>query len=481
MFCITPLFVGKIEGKMYSGKIIGIQAESLAEELGLEIGDKILTVNGQELRDIIDLSFAFAEEEINLLIERKSGEQEMLEFDKEYDEELGAEFESAVFDGIRRCGNRCCFCFVDQIAPGMRTSLSVKDDDYRMSFLYGNFVTLTNMVESDFSRIKQFHLTPLFVSVQTTNGELRAQMLNNKRAKDILQQLDHLAKSNVEYHTQVVLCPGLNDGNELDRTIQDIIARQPYAQSLAIVPVGLTKYREGCYPLKMFDAAGAGRVIDQVEKWQSVQREKTGRSFIYLGDEFYFIAGRELPPTESYDGFPQLDNGIGLIRNFIDEWQAEPVSCKSYREPLYLDIICGISIAPVLTSLVETLSVENLYIRVLSLENTFFGKNVTVSGLLTGQDILKKLKTEAGKSTGVILPESALRAGEEIFLDEYSLEDLQKELKISVKTARGGADLKQLLLGWKDIPEAEHVKTAYMWQSNAAYTKPNRKKSDRNE
>ena len=273
--------------KMY-GKILTVPEGSLAEELELVPGDKILEINGMKLRDIIDVSFAFACEEVEMLVEHEDGQQELFEFDKDYDEELGVEFESAVFDGIRHCANNCYFCFVDQVAPNMRDSLNIKDDDYRMSFLYGNFITLTNMVDRDFQRIKQYHLSPLFVSVQCTNPELRKQMLRCKTADRLMSQLEKLEAADVEYHTQIVLCRDLNDGAELDRSIQDIMARQPYAQSMAVVPVGLTKFRQDCYPLKSFDAESAGRVVDQVEQYQIRQRAKDGRTFIYLSDEFYF-------------------------------------------------------------------------------------------------------------------------------------------------------------------------------------------------
>jgi len=456
----------------YTGKIISIKENSLAEEIGLAVGDQIAAINGQQLKDIIDLSFAFADEEIELLVEKTSGEMESIEFDKEYDEELGVEFETAVFDGIHSCGNHCCFCFVDQLAPNMRESLSVKDDDYRMSFLYGNFVTLTNMGEPDFNRIKRLHLTPLFVSVHTTNGELRAKMLQNKKAADIMKQLEHLREAEIEYHTQIVLCPGYNDGAELDRTIEDLMAMQPQAQSLAIVPVGLTEYRDGCVPLAMFDREGAGKVIDQVERWQNINREKTGKAFVYLGDEFYFIAGRQLPSYEDYDGFPQLDNGIGLTRNFIAEWEEiDAKICNPYDEPIYLDIICGKSIGIVLEELVLQLSQNNLHVRVLALENKFWGPAITVSGLLTGQDILAGLRACPGRRDGIILPGSALRTGENIFLDDYSLDELQAEIGTEIKIATGGSSLKKLLSAWHDQPAFDSTKAAYTWQSNASYTK----------
>ena len=465
---------------MYLGKILRVHPGSLAEELELSAGDKILEINGLKLRDIIDLSFAFADEEIEMLVEHDSGEQEMLSFDKDYDEELGAEFESAVFDGIRRCANNCYFCFVDQVAPHMRDSLSIKDDDYRMSFLYGNFVTMTNMVEADFQRIARYHLSPLFISVQATNPVLRAEMLRCKRADILLEQLDRLQQADIEYHSQVVLCPGINDGAELERTIGDIAGRQPYALSLAIVPVGLTKFRQDCYPLQLFDAAGAGKVIDQVELWQHRIRQASGRSFIYLGDEFYFLAGRPLPPTEMYDGFPQLDNGIGLARNFIDEWEKAASPAAGYQEPLHIDVVTGTSVAPMFRELITTLEDENLKVRVLPVPNRYFGETVNVSGLLTGQDILTVLQAAEGPRDGVILPEGALRTGENVFLDDMKLSDIEDRLQVRVETALGGADLRQALADWTHYHGAGMEETAYMWQSNAAYTKQG-KKRDENE
>ena len=467
---------------MYSGKILRVYPESLAEELELQPGDQILKVNGQELRDIIDFSFAFAGEEIDMLIEHSNGEQEMISFEKDYDEELGVEFQSAVFNGIRNCANHCCFCFVDQIAPDMRTNLSVKDDDYRMSFLYGNFVTMTNMGPADFKRIRQYHLSPLFVSVHTMNPELRQKMLGCRQAGDIASQLDHLQEADVEYHTQIVLCPGMNDGAELDRTISELLARKPYAQSLAIVPVGLTKYREHCPALTMFDKESADRVIAQVEKWQEAQRGEDGRTFIYLSDEFYFLAGRDLPPAEFYDGFPQLDNGIGLARNFIEEWQEQlQEAAVDYREPVYLDVVSGTSIAPVLAHLAGQLRLPNLHVRILPVVNRFFGDTVNVSGLLTGQDIRAALQQTTGKRTGIILPESALRAGENIFLDDCSLSELQESFDVPIRTALSGADFWRMLTQWEHMEDEIKEEAAYMWQSNAAYTKPSGKKGDRNE
>lgn len=436
----------------YSGKIARVPAGTLAEELGLEAGDRILEVNGQKVADIIDLSFALAEEEIELLVEKESGEQEVVAFDKDCDEELGAEFESAVFDGIRRCGNRCWFCFVDQIAPGMRESLSVKDDDYRMSFLYGNFVTLTNLRAADLERIRRLHLSPLFVSVHATDGDLRARMLENKRAAKILEQLDALLEIGVELHTQVVLCPEINDGAALEQTLADLAARRPGVLSLAIVPVGLTRYRERCRALRKFSREEAAAVIDSIEAQQKEYRAQTGKNFVYLGDEFYFLAGRALPADALYDGYPQIENGIGLTRNFLTEWQteAEAGARRPLGATLHLDVVCGVSAAEVLRPLVAPLAASGLKVRVTAVENRFFGRDITVSGLLTGGDIRATLTAIDGPRDGVIVPAAALRADDAIFLDDLPLATLEGALGVPVKAAASGRELYALLMNWSE-------------------------------
>ena len=458
---------------MSKGEIIRVAEGSLAEELGLVPGDKVVSMNGTKLRDIIDLSFAFAEDEIDLLIEHADGEQEMISFDKDIDEELGAEFASAVFDGIRRCANNCYFCFVNMVAPHMRSSLHIKDDDYRLSFLYGNFVTLTNMVEADFRRIEQLHLSPLYVSVQCMNPELRAKMLRCKRAALISEQLDRLEAAGADYHTQVVLCAGLNDGPELERTIRELVARRPHVLSLAIVPVGITKFRTDPYPLRQFDAAGAAAVIDEAERWQARLRTETGRTFLYLGDEFYFLAGREMPPEEYYDGFPQLDNGIGLTRSFLKDFAETESVGAGYEEPVYLDVVTGTSVAPVLERLAQSVQLPNLHVRIVPVPNEYFGTTVNVSGLLTGGDITRTLKALPGKRMGILIPEPALRAGEDIFLDDMTLGELRAQFpEARIEPVQNGVDYKRALTDWTHYHKARAGETAYMWQSNAAYTKP---------
>ncbi len=433
----------------YEGIISKIMPNSIADEIGLEQGDRLLAVDGQDIRDIIDLSFALADDYVEILIEKKNGEQETIEIDKEYDEDLGIEFESAVFDGVRRCANNCIFCFVDQMAPGMRESLYVKDDDYRLSFLYGNFVTLTNLGPKDIKRISQLHLSPLYISVHTTNGALRERMLNNKSADKIMNQLNTLISSGVEMHTQIVLCPNINDGDELEKTISDLYALHPNVLSMAIVPVGLSRFRDNCFELDVFTPEKALAVVEKVNKWQEKCRKESGTSFVYLSDEFYLAANQPIPAYEMYDGFPQLENGIGLVRNFLAEWQEESIVTQGYSEPHYLDVVCGVSAQKILGPLLKDINIPNLTVRVLPVENIYFGTNITVSGLLTGQDIISTLSEIAGERTGVIIPGVSLKKGESIFLDNMTCDQLEHRISAPIRAAYSAKDLRELLQAWR--------------------------------
>jgi len=432
-----------------SGIVSKVRPKSIAFEFGVEPGDRLITVDGESIRDIIDLSFALADEHVELLMEKPNGEQEILDIEKEYDEDLGLEFESAVFDGVRRCANKCIFCFVDQMAPGMRESLYVKDDDYRLSFLYGNFVTLTNSGPQDVNRISRLHLSPLYISVHTTNGPLRAKMLNNKNAGKIMEQLDTLIESGIEMHTQIVLCPDINDGEELEKTIADLYSLHPSILSMAIVPVGLSRYREDCYSLQVFTPEKALSVVNMVNKWQERCRKDSGTSFVYLSDEFYLAADQPIPAYDVYDGFPQLENGIGLIRNFLFEWEQETIQTTGYEDPQYIDVVCGRSAEKILTPLLENIKISNLTLRVIPVENHFFGHDITVSGLLTGSDIVTALSEVDGPRTGVIIPGTALKRGETVFLDDMTVEELERQLAVPVRPAHGATDLRQLLQAWR--------------------------------
>ena len=429
-------------------KIVEIEEKSLAEEIGLEVGDKILEINGQIPRDLIDLSFLMADEEIEILVEHSDGEKEIIEFEKDIDEELGAKFESAV-DKVRRCKNHCVFCFVDMIAPNMRKTLSIKDDDYRLSFLYGNFITLTNLTDEDFDRIKNFHLSPLYVSIQAMRPETRAKLLRTPLAKNIQTQLDKLESCGAEYHTQIVLCPNLNDGEELNFTIEELLKRRPHVQSLAIVPVGITKYRRDKFPLTQFDKIGAEKVIEQVEKFQKKIRSECGKTFIYLGDEFYFLANKKIPPVEFYDDFPQIENGIGMTRNFIEEFYFEmkKFSLRITNYALRIDVIAGTSFAKVLKNLAaEVMSKnKNLDIKILPVENNFFGATVNVSGLLTGKDIIDALKKNNRVRDKILIPATALRTGENIFLDDVTLDEMQKNFSAKIFPIHGGREFFQAI------------------------------------
>lgn len=433
----------------FKGIIAKVIPGSIARELDLAPGDRLLAVNGQPVQDIIDLSFALADENVELLIEKQDGEQELLEIEKEYDEDLGLEFESAVFDSVRRCANRCIFCFVDQMPPGMRESLYVKDDDYRLSFLYGNFVTLSNLGPRDFKRIRQLHLSPLYVSVHVTDGDIRKRMLNNERASQIMQQLKDLVSDGIELHTQVVLCPGVNDGDVLAKTIDDLAALYPQVLTMAIVPVGLTRYRDECYPLNVFTRDQAADVINLVQARQKEYREKLGTSFVFLADEFYMGADYPVPDYDAYEGFPQLENGVGLVRSFLAEWEEQTADNKGYDQEHYIDVVCGVSAAKILKPLLAAITIPNLNIRVVPVENRFFGPHVTVTGLLTGKDIIDNLSALPGLRTGVIIPGIALRKGESVFLDNLTPEDIAGELKVPVRSAYFAQDLHQLLMAWR--------------------------------
>ena len=303
------------------GIISAVRRNSLAENAGIKAGEKLCAVNGVSVHDIIELSYLVADEQIVLTIEDSECRQRQIVIEKYTDEELGLEFEAAVFDGVTTCYNNCVFCFVDQMIPGMRESLYVRDDDYRLSFLYGNFITLTNMKEEDFEQIIKTHMSPLYISVHATRPEVRCQMMNNRFAGELMSKINRLVEAGISIHTQIVCCPGYNDGEVLEQTYRDLEALAPMVETMAVVPVGITKHREHLTPMRLFSKPEAAAIVDKVTVWQQECREKFGKSFVYLGDEFYLLAEKQLPDASWYDGFPQIENGIGLSRSFIDEWQ----------------------------------------------------------------------------------------------------------------------------------------------------------------
>jgi putative radical SAM enzyme (TIGR03279 family) len=381
--------------------ISGVAPGSLAERAGLRSGDELVAINGHALRDVIDVQFYAAEE--HLVLEVQRGEETFaVETERRYDEPLGLDFAELTFDGIRRCDNRCEFCFVAQMPPKLRTALYVKDDDYRLSFLTGSYVTLTNLGEDDWARIDEQHLSPLYVSVHATDLDLRRRALRNPKAPDVISQLRHLAELDVEVHTQIVLTPGLNDGPHLDASIGDLAELYPAVLSVSVVPVGLTRFHRG--KCRVHTDAEMRLVFKQVTAWQARLRERLGVNFAYLSDEWYLRLGEPAPETGAYDGLDLTENGVGLVRRFLENWRLEIRDrLASISNLQSLALVTGTLFAPVLRSVTE--------MTVIPVVNDFFGKTVTVAGLLTGQDVIAQLQ---GRDLGdvVVLP-AAMFSGPE--------------------------------------------------------------------
>lgn len=429
---------------------------SIAAMLPIEPGDRLLAINGHPLQDVLDYRFHACNEEISLRVLKKNGEERVYDLEKEFDEDLGLFFAGEGLEPLRRCQNRCLFCFIDQMPPGMRPTLYFKDDDYRLSFLHGNFITLTNLREADFRRIGTLRLSPLYVSVHTTNPHLREKMLGHRRAGRIMEQLKRLCGMGIEVHTQIVLCPGLNDGYELQRTLQDLLSLGPAVRSVAVVPVGLTRYREGLYPLRPFSPREAEPVLEEVYRWQERCLDLWGRSVVYASDEFYLLSGEEVPPAWRYDDFPQTENGVGLVRLFLDEWQdALRRLPRSLERERSLTLVTGKLAAGLLGRVVESLNrVANLRVDLVAVTNRFFGEEVTVAGLLTGRDICEALQgRELGET--VVLPEVAVRRPEGVFLDDLTLDELARCLGRPVVLAGGPKELLRLCL--KTRQEGGHL------------------------
>ncbi|WP_448903086.1 DUF512 domain-containing protein [Eubacterium sp.] len=405
---------------------------SIAEEMEIEAGDYLLEVNGTPIVDIFDYQLLCMDEFIDVVIEKSNGEQWELEIEKDENEELGLEFENGLMDEYRSCCNKCMFCFIDQMPPGMRETLYFKDDDSRLSFLQGNYITLTNMNENDVDRIIRYNLSPINISVHTTNPKLRCKMLNNRFAGDKLKYIDRLNAADVEMNGQVVLCKNVNDKEELERTISDLEKYIPNMRSVSIVPSGLTKFRDGLYPLELFEKEDACAVIDTIEKWQKHFYEKYGIHFIHASDEWYILAEREMPEEERYDGYLQLENGVGMIRSFIEEVKDYLDSIEGDDRVINVSTISGVLAYDTIKSSCDKINKKfpNVNVHVYKIINDYFGHSITVTGLLTGQDICAQL---SGKELGdnLLLPTNTLKADENIFLDDMTLEELENNLQIN--------------------------------------------------
>ena len=431
--------------------IKAVEPGSIAEEMGVESGDKLLSVNGNVVEDVFDYHYLIHDEEIVLLIEKPDGEEWELEIEKDYDEDLGIEFEQGLMDEYRSCRNRCMFCFIDQMPEGMRETLYFKDDDSRLSFLQGNYVTLTNMSDHDIDRILKYHLEPINISIHTMNPKLRCKMLHNRFAGEALKKVDRLFQGQIQMNGQIVLCKGINDGEELEESIRKMSRYLPYLQSVSVVPVGLTKYREGLYPLEPFSKEDAKAVLDTIHRWQNVLYEKYGTHFIHAGDEWYLLAEEELPEEERYDGYLQLENGVGMLRLLEEEFHEAYQSLAGDDIRRELSIATGQLAYPCIQKMARHLEEKctGTKIHVYPIRNDFFGELITVSGLITGQDLIRQLQ---GKALGerLLLPCNMFRSEEDVFLDDVTLTQVEEALQVRADIVKSsGQDLIEVVTGKK--------------------------------
>ena len=448
--------------------------DSPAGKAGLKPGERLISINGEVIEDIFDYQYLGIGEQLTLSLESEDGSQRTAEIIKDEDEDLGLVFDNGLMDDYRHCTNKCIFCFIDQMPPGMRENLYFKDDDSRLSFLQGNYITLTNMSEHNVDRIIKYRLSPINISFQTMNPKLRCMMLNNRFAGEALAKVDRFYEAGILMNGQIVLCKGVNDGDELEYSLKELYKYVPVLESLSVVPVGLSKFREGLYPLEPFDKEDACRVIDKIESWQRKAYEEHGIHFVHASDEWYIMAGRELPEEERYDGYLQLENGVGMLRSIMVEFED---SLREYAD-LYgksagysfsdrirnafkrlpkikeesITMITGRLAAPYLERMCAQLHAvfPQRDVRVLAIRNDFFGEMITVSGLLTGQDILAQcMEAEAKEELGdkLILPQNVVQADSELLLDDYVVDDLRRKLgkEISVVPNDGYSLLKAML------------------------------------
>ncbi|MCD7814041.1 MAG: DUF512 domain-containing protein [Lachnospiraceae bacterium] len=437
--------------KCLEHKITAVEPDSIAEELELAPGDMVLSVNGQKIEDVFDYHYLINEEYLTVQVRKENGEEWELEIEKEYEDDLGITFESSLMDEYRSCRNHCIFCFIDQMPKGMRDTLYFKDDDSRLSFLQGNYVTLTNMSDHDIDRIIRYHLEPINISFHTMNPTLRCEMLRNRFAGDIFPKVRRMADAGIELNGQIVLCRGINDGEELNTSIQKLIEYLPQLRSVSVVPVGLTRFRDGLYPLEAFTPEDAGEVIDCIESWQKKIYGEFGLHFIHASDEWYVLAGRDFPEADRYDGYLQLENGVGMMRLLMEEVREalDEENGAVGLPPREISIATGMLAGPYLKNLCDRICEKYPHVlcHVYEIRNDYFGESITVAGLITGTDLLAQLKD---KRLGgeLLLPCSMLRSGERVFLDDASVEDLEKNLAVSIRVVESdGRDFVSAIVG----------------------------------
>ena len=421
----------------------------IGEELGIEPGDKLLAINGNEIQDVFDYYYYEESEQLLLLIEKPDGEEWELEIEKDEDESLGIEFDQSLMDEYRSCRNKCMFCFIEQMPKGMRETLYFKDDDSRLSFLQGNYITLTNMSDHDVERIVKYRLEPINISFQTTNPELRCKMLHNRFAGEALKKVDILYRGQIEMNGQIVLCKGVNDGEELERTIRDLTGYLPYLKSVSIVPVGLTKYRDGLYPLEPFTKEDAREVLSVIHRWQEKIYQEHGIHMIHAGDEWYVLAEEEVPEEERYDGYLQLENGVGMMRLLFNEVQEALSAVTGDGRQREISLATGRLMYPYIGKILEEIRKKfpNITTHLYAIRNDFFGERITVSGLITGQDLTGQLK---GQPLGerLLLPCNMLKIGEPVFLDDFTLEEVENSLQVKTDIVKSsGQDLLDAVIG----------------------------------
>ncbi|QLY81893.1 DUF512 domain-containing protein [Clostridium intestinale] len=420
-------------------KITSVEPNSLGEELGIEVGDYLVSINDTPVKDIIDYKFLMNDEYIEVEIEKSDGEVWILEADKDIQEDLGVDFESSIMDKAKSCSNKCIFCFIDQLPGGMRDTLYFKDDDSRLSFLQGNFVTLTNMKEEDIDRIISYRISPINVSVHTTDPELRVQMLNNRFAGNLYDRLKRLAEAEIEINAQIVVVPGINNGEELKRTVEDLYNLYPSVQNVAAVPIGITKHRKGLKELEIFNKDTAKKEIEDLKKLQQKYIKEIGAPFVRLSDEFYVLAEMDLPSEDFYGEYDQLEDGIGMITLFR-KYIKDSLNYLSNKNKGSFTIASGVSAYKELLWASEVIKEANpnIILDVYEIKNYFFGETITVAGLLTGKDIIEQLKGNI-KTDYLILSSNMFRKGyelsnskEQIMLDDMKIIDIEKALNIKV-------------------------------------------------
>ncbi len=414
--------------------IIKVESESIAEELGIQAGDTLLSINGKKVNDVFDYRYLINDDYIEVEIQKNNGEQWILEIDKDFDEDLGIVFENGLMDNAKSCSNKCIFCFIDQMPPNMRDTLYFKDDDSRLSFLQGNYVTLTNMKQKDIDRIIYYHLSPINISVHTTDLELRKAMLKNKFADNLFNYIQQFVKAKIEMNCQIVLCKNINDGKQLDKTIEDLSKYIPHIKSLSVVPVGLTKYRDNLYKLESFEQQDALNIINQINSWQKIFKAKYNNRFVFASDEFYLTANIKVPSIEVYEDFPQIENGVGMMSLMEYEFKEALSKATSDNIQRQLSIATGEAAYDFICKLSKMVENKfiNTHIKVYKIINNFFGSKVTVTGLLTGQDILAQLnKKDLGNY--LLLSKSILKADDTILLDDIDISELETKLNIKIR------------------------------------------------